>query len=79
MTFDKNFMEFRGACTYLLAHDFVDKNFSIAVSYDLPGRGDSFILHIILERSIMLNIDVDSNVSFFLIIISFVYIIILTC
>jgi hypothetical protein len=33
MTFDRRFYEFEGRCTYLLAHDFLNGNFSIYVDY----------------------------------------------
>lgn len=33
MTFDKRFFEFAGECSYLLARDFIDGNFSIVVNY----------------------------------------------
>ncbi|ELU04621.1 hypothetical protein CAPTEDRAFT_222921 [Capitella teleta] len=33
MTFDKRFYEFAGECSYLLARDFIDGTFSVAVNY----------------------------------------------
>lgn len=33
MTFDKRFFEFAGECSYLLARDFIDGNFSVVVNY----------------------------------------------
>ncbi len=41
MTFDKRFYEFQGECSYLLARDFVDGNFSVVVNYVNIGR-DTF-------------------------------------
>lgn len=63
MTFDKNFLEFRGACTYLLAHDFMDGNFSLAISYDRHNKGETYVLHLIIGRKNLININVFSNVS----------------
>ncbi|XP_070564133.1 uncharacterized protein [Ptychodera flava] len=34
MTFDKKFYEFAGACSYIVARDFIDGNFSVVVNYD---------------------------------------------
>ena len=34
MTFDHRFMEFSGECSYLLARDFIDGQFSVIVNYD---------------------------------------------
>ena len=34
MTFDKNFYEFAGECSYLLARDFIDGHFYVSVNYD---------------------------------------------
>ncbi|XP_072402619.1 uncharacterized protein Apoltp isoform X1 [Diabrotica undecimpunctata] len=44
VTFDKKYYEFRGKCTYLLATDFIDKNFTVLVSYDNVGRSNELIL-----------------------------------
>ena len=33
LTFDRTFYDYEGECTYLLAHDFADRNFSIMVDY----------------------------------------------
>ena len=37
MTFDKNFYEFSGECSYLLARDFIDGNFTVIANYDSVG------------------------------------------
>ena len=37
MTFDKRFFEFAGECSYLLARDFIDGQFSVVVNYDNVG------------------------------------------
>lgn len=34
MTFDKRFFEFSGECSYLLARDFIDGEFTVMVNYD---------------------------------------------
>ncbi|XP_006820902.1 apolipophorins-like [Saccoglossus kowalevskii] len=34
MTFDKKFYEYAGACSYVLARDFIDGNFTVIVNYD---------------------------------------------
>jgi len=34
MTFDKQFYEFAGDCSYLLARDFIDGNFTVLVNYE---------------------------------------------
>ena len=38
MTFDKKFYEFVGDCSYLLARDFIDGAFSVAVNYRNSGN-----------------------------------------
>ncbi len=38
MTFDKRFFEFAGECSYLLARDFIDGQFSVIVNYDQVGN-----------------------------------------
>ncbi|KAG1669606.1 Apolipophorin [Nymphon striatum] len=43
MTFDKSFFDFAGQCSYLLAHDMVDGNFSVIAEYkknddNMPGK-----------------------------------------
>ncbi|XP_077982070.1 uncharacterized protein LOC144437076 [Glandiceps talaboti] len=34
MTFDKKFYEFAGACSYIVARDFIDDNFTVVVNYE---------------------------------------------
>ncbi|CAH1158795.1 unnamed protein product [Phyllotreta striolata] len=43
-TFDRKFYQFRGKCTYLLAQDFVDRNFTILASYDQTGTTNELLL-----------------------------------
>ncbi len=44
MTFDRRFYEFEGRCTYLLAHDFLDGNFSIYVDYSQSDNDKRLIV-----------------------------------
>lgn len=59
-TFDQKFYEFRGTCTYLLAQDFADKNFTILSSYDNTGKTNELIL--ILRKEIV-RINIFNDVS----------------
>ena len=34
MTFDRQFYEFAGDCSYVLARDFIDGNFTVLVNYE---------------------------------------------
>lgn len=34
MTFDKLFYDFAGQCSYLLAHDMIDGNFTVVAKYE---------------------------------------------
>ena len=49
MTFDRRFYEFEGRCTYLLAHDFLDGNFSIFVDYS-DSEGDVTTRTLIVQQ-----------------------------
>ena len=49
MTFDRRFYEFAGRCTYLLAHDFLDGNFTIYVDYS-PSEGDMTTKTLIVQQ-----------------------------
>ncbi|GLH12107.1 Apolipophorins, partial [Gryllus bimaculatus] len=55
MTFDRSFYEFQGSCSYLLASDFVDRNFSLAISYDVK-KGEHVISVIIGKEIIHIDI-----------------------
>ena len=46
MTFDKKFYEFAGDCSYLLAHDFINKHFSVMVNYENRGQKKSITMFI---------------------------------
>ncbi|KAG5880871.1 hypothetical protein JTB14_004019 [Gonioctena quinquepunctata] len=50
VTFDKTYYDFRGKCTYLLATDFIDRNFTLLVSNDV-GNNSELIL--ILNKKIV--------------------------
>lgn len=41
MTFDNTFFDFAGQCSYVLAHDFIDANFSVIINYHREGQGVS--------------------------------------
>ncbi|XP_056647213.1 uncharacterized protein LOC130451874 [Diorhabda sublineata] len=58
VTFDKKFYDFRGNCTYLLATDFVDKNFTILVSYDDITRNNELIM-LVGKTIVRINIFTD--------------------
>ncbi|KAJ8955430.1 hypothetical protein NQ318_003528, partial [Aromia moschata] len=51
VTFDKRYYDFRGSCTYLLATDFLDRNFTLLVSYD--DVGDTSELILLLNKTIV--------------------------
>ncbi|XP_018566495.1 uncharacterized protein LOC108907336 [Anoplophora glabripennis] len=51
VTFDRRYYEFQGRCTYLLATDFVDHNFTLLVDYDDVGNTNKLIL--LLNKSII--------------------------
>lgn len=51
VTFDRRYYEFQGSCTYLLATDFIDRNFTLLVSYDKAGNTNELIL--VLNKNIV--------------------------
>lgn len=59
ITFDGTAFGYRGDCSYLLANDFDDGNFSVVVSY----KKEAFQLHLIVRKRLMFNIDLEENVS----------------
>lgn len=59
VTFDRTYYDFRGACTYLLASDFVDRNFSVAVSYHRGGPSPYEIL--VLVDGTVVHVDPFSD------------------
>ncbi|XP_066155546.1 uncharacterized protein Apoltp [Euwallacea fornicatus] len=58
VTFDKRYYDFRGSCTYLLATDFVKRNFTLLVSYDENGISSQLIL---LINKTIVSIDLFSD------------------
>ncbi|XP_035206456.1 apolipophorins-like, partial [Stegodyphus dumicola] len=54
ITFDKKFYDFAGECTYLLARDFEDSNFTFALK-PREGDNDPSVLVLIKDISIELN------------------------
>ncbi|KAJ9580979.1 hypothetical protein L9F63_023840, partial [Diploptera punctata] len=61
MTFDRRFFEFEGSCSYLLAQDFVDRNFSLVISYDRNNKAHMYELALIIGREVVLvNVFEDS-------------------
>ncbi|XP_022087369.1 uncharacterized protein LOC110977488 [Acanthaster planci] len=47
MTFDRTFYDFSSSCSFLLAHDFIDGNFTVVVDYNREGptRTKSIVLY----------------------------------
>lgn len=60
VTFDRAVYGFRGECTYLLATDFKDSNFSIAVAYNKEDIR-SYKLLILIEK-VLIQIDMKTKV-----------------
>nr|CAD7603256.1 unnamed protein product [Timema genevievae] len=57
ITFDRKFIEYQGTCSYLLAADFVDHNFTLVISYDdKPKRGAYEISFIAGKKVVSINI-----------------------
>lgn len=62
VTFDRVYYNFRSECgAYLLASDFLDRNFSVAVSFDSARSGERELL--ILINGTLTQINTFTNVS----------------
>ena len=50
MTYDRTHYDFSSGCSYLLAHDFIDGNFTVVVDYErdltVGGRSKSIVLYL---------------------------------
>jgi hypothetical protein len=62
MTFDRKFFEFEGSCSYLLAQDFVDKNFSLIITYSSKGKLNTHELALIIGKHVV-QVNVFEDVS----------------
>ena len=62
MTFDRKFFEFQGSCSYLLAQDFVDKNFSLVITYGSEDKQNTHELALIIGRHVV-RVNVFEDVS----------------
>jgi len=62
MTFDRKFFEFQGSCSYLLAHDFVDKNFSLVITYSSKDKLNTHELALIVGKHVV-RVNVFEDVS----------------
>ncbi|KAF5300365.1 hypothetical protein FQR65_LT00986 [Abscondita terminalis] len=59
VTFDRTHYNFYGGCTYLLARDFIDRNFSVAMSYDVTRRNNNELMLIVNNTVVKININDD--------------------
>ena len=64
MTFDKKFYEYAGKCSYLLANDFMDHNFSLVISYSSVATKKFHEITLVVDRHHIL-IDLFNNASIF--------------
>jgi len=62
MTFDRKFFEFQGSCSYLLAHDFVDRNFSLVITYSPNTKSNTHELALIIGKQVV-QVNVFEDVS----------------
>ncbi len=65
VTYDRTFYDFSSGCSYLLAHDFIDGNFTVIVDYErdlsADGRSKSIVLY--LNDTDVFEIKQDFTVS----------------
>uniref|UniRef100_A0A1Y1LL77 Vitellogenin domain-containing protein n=1 Tax=Photinus pyralis TaxID=7054 RepID=A0A1Y1LL77_PHOPY len=59
VTFDRTYYNFQGSCTYLLAADFTDRNFTIAMSYDATRKNNNELTLIVNHTVIKINVGED--------------------
>jgi hypothetical protein len=62
MTFDRTFFEFQGSCSYLLAQDFVDRNFSLVINYNPNSKMNTHELALLIGKQVV-QVNVFDNVS----------------
>ncbi|PNF28889.1 hypothetical protein B7P43_G03854 [Cryptotermes secundus] len=53
MTFDRKFFEFQGSCSYLLAQDFVDRNFSLVITYSPNSKVNTHELALLIDKQVV--------------------------
>ncbi|XP_014673849.1 PREDICTED: uncharacterized protein LOC106814086 [Priapulus caudatus] len=63
VTFDNTFYDFAGQCSYVLAHDFIDANFSVIVNYQKQGREVSKRSMVVLSDNRQIEITPDYRVN----------------
>lgn len=63
VTFDRTYYNFRGGCSYLLASDFLDRNFSIAISYDARITDSHELLLLVNKTVIRLDVINDVRIT----------------
>lgn len=61
ITFDKTHFDFLGECSYLLARDFVDGNFTVIVNYAQVGRDPAIVMKSLTILSNDKKIDIGSD------------------
>jgi hypothetical protein len=62
-TFDGKFYHFEGKCQYLLASDFVDKNFTVVVDYDAQSQASVQKSLIVTDQKDTISLQPDHTVS----------------
>lgn len=64
VTFDQRHYDFKGHCSYLLANDFVGREFSLVMNYESDTIG-RYTLLLLLGTHETVSIDLQRKVSFF--------------
>jgi hypothetical protein len=62
MTFDRKFFEFQGSCSYLLTQDFVDRNFSLVITFSPNSKVNTHELALIIGKQVV-QVNVFEDVS----------------